>query len=63
MNAANSVEVAQQVTYLCEEGFAFHPKSTGVLVCNATNGEFEPSLPECEKRKFKNINSFRKKKI
>ena len=54
MNATNILNVTQRVLYSCKEGFVFHPDSTGLLECNA--GKFEPSLPECERRKFEKNN-------
>ena len=54
MNATNILNVTQKVLYSCKEGFVFHPDSTGLLECNA--GKFEPSLPECERRKFEKNN-------
>ena len=53
VNATNILNVTQKVLYSCKEGFVFHPDSTGLLECNA--GKFEPSLPECERRKLEKI--------
>ena len=50
--AKGLVKIIFQVEYSCNEGFVIHPDSTSaVLNCNVNNGQFEPLLPECVRRK------------
>ena len=55
VNASKTLNVSQQVAYSCDEGFVFHPESSGVVNCNADTGQFEFLLPECVRRKFEFI--------